>query len=70
MKAIPMPKLKDFNVILYESAVFHFPVKAADEEDAEQVAMDTYYGWSSKQRAKYVSTEQGGVDLDITEAAK
>ena len=65
-----MPKLKDFNVILYERTVFHFTVRAENRDDAQDVALDTYYGWSLKDRARYTTTEQGGVELDVEEAAK
>jgi hypothetical protein len=65
MKVLPMPKLKDFDVILYERTVFHFPVKAKDEDAAHHMALDTYYGWSLADRARYTTTEQGGVELDI-----
>ena len=70
MKAPPMPELKDFNVILYERTVFHFSVKAKDEDAAQDIALETYYGWSLDDRAKYTSTEQGGVELDIEEAVQ
>jgi hypothetical protein len=65
-----MAELKDFNIILYERTVFHFTVRAEDAEDANNVALETYYAWSEADRAKYISTEQGGVELDIEEAAK
>jgi hypothetical protein len=70
MKAKSMAKLKDFNVILYERTVFHFTVKAEDIDDADDVALDTYYGWSPDDRVRYTTTEQGGVELDIEEAVK
>jgi hypothetical protein len=65
-----MPKPKDFKIILHERTVFHFTVKAEDVDDADDVALETFYGWSVADRAKYISTEQGGVELDIEEAAK
>ena len=70
MKAPPMPKLKDFNVILYERTVFHFSVKAKDEDAACHIALETCYGWSLADRARYTTTEQCGVELDIEEAVQ
>ena len=65
-----MPKLKIFNVILYERTVFHFSVKAKDEHAAQDKAQETYYGWSLEDRARYTTTEQCGVELDIEEAVQ
>ncbi len=65
-----MPKLKDFNVILYERTVFHFTVRAQNEDDAQDVALNTYYSWSPDDRARYTTTEQGGVELDVEEAVQ
>ena len=70
MKVLPMPKLKDFNVILYERTVFHFTVKAEDADAAQDIALETYYGWSLADRASYTTTEQCGVELDIEEAVQ
>ena len=60
-----MAELKNFNVILYERTVFHFTVRTEDADKAHDAALETYYGWSSEDRARYTSTEQGGVELDI-----
>ncbi len=62
-----MAELKDFNIILYERTVFHFTVKAQDEDSAQDSALETYYGWSADDRAKFITTEQGGVEIDIEE---
>jgi hypothetical protein len=70
MKAPPMPKLKNFKVILYERTVFHFTVKTKDEDAAHHIALETYYGWSLDDRARYTCTEQCGVELDIEEAVQ
>ena len=70
MKVLPMPKLKDFKVILYERSVFHFTVKAKDEDAAHHIAPKTYYGWPLADRARYTTTEQCGVELDIEEAVQ
>ena len=70
MKAKSMAELKDFNIILYERTVFHFTVRADDGDIAHDVALDTYYSWSLADRAKHISTEQAGVELDIEEAVK
>ncbi|ADP72464.1 hypothetical protein Rvan_3271 [Rhodomicrobium vannielii ATCC 17100] len=68
--SIVNPSCKDFTIILYERNVFQFTVRAEDGDVAEDVALETYYGWSEADRARYISGEQGGVELDIEEAAQ
>ncbi|MBT3071438.1 hypothetical protein KKP04_11240 [Rhodomicrobium sp. Az07] len=64
------PSCKDFTIILYERNVFQFTVRAEDGDVAEDIALETYYGWSEADRARYISDEQGGVELNIEEAAQ
>ncbi|KAI93520.1 hypothetical protein T281_16210 [Rhodomicrobium udaipurense JA643] len=64
------PSCKDFTIILYERNVFQFTVRAEDGDVAEDIALETYYGWSEVDRARYISGEQGGVELNIEEAAQ